>query len=488
MRSGLSMIETYRSERKGFSMKRIFVLAGLLPLVAACSGASDAPQIGGGYTTNQYLSMRASNEKVTSLAQTVTNRTEIVEYAKKMGVVITSDTTQTTASTDGRYASSGTLKPGHSSNPDDREKIPVFNMQYDTAINAFKSMHRIHVASEYDYKNMTDAAIRSGYLIAGGDVNAYNWDELTPENKSEIKEFVDGVYASVLDMFFERETGKPDTWDIEARDQDLDEVALDTTDGTNTIKFNLNDEGEIIGIKLGKQELKRINKDSIFDIQVKGDGYTDTTRTTMAGYGAAKNLKYADFGTIVRNTTRKFMDNTLQDVKVSSKYDAYAGGYDLKQISRSDIAGVDTDMTFDGMAVGYVVATDGSAQKIAGNANLRFKNAVETLTLGFAAGSDAFDGEAKWYDTVIINDGNSSTISFRNNDKVEEKYQLAAMGDSEHITIQDYTGANVKYYGDNNTPSEFVGTATYTETVDDVPGVTMNAGFGGTIVKPTSGN
>ena len=488
MRSRLSMIETYRLERKGFSMKRIFVLASLLPLVAACSGASDAPQVGGGYTTNQYLSMRASNEKVTSLAQTVTNRTEIVEYAKKMGVVVVNGTTQTTDNTDGRWASSGTLKPGHSNNPDDRDKVPVFNMQYDTAINAFKSMHRIHVASDYDYKNMTSAAIRSGYLIAGGDVNAYNWDELTLENKSEIKEFIDGVYANVLDMFFDRKDGKPDTWDIEARDQDLDEIAFDTTDGTNTVKFNLNDEGEIIGIKFGKQESKRVNKESIFDVQVKADGYTDTIRTTMTGYGASKKLKYTDFGTIVRNTTRDFADNTLQDKTVSSEYDAYAGGYDLKQVSRSDIAGTDTDMTFDGMAVGYVVAADGSTQKIAGNANLRFENSVETLNLGFANGSDAFDGEVKWYDTVIINDGNSSTISFKNNNKVEEKYQLAAIGNSEHITIQDYTGANVKYYGDNNAASEFVGTATYTETIDDIPGVTMNTAFGGTLVTPTSGN
>ena len=89
----------------------------------------------------------------------------------------------------------------------------------------------------------------------------------------------------------------------------------------------------------------------------------------------------------------------------------------------------------------------------------------------FASG--ATDVTKKWYDVEIVNDGTDATITFTPNDIVKPEYQLSQTG-----TISDYTGVDIKYYGDNNVVSEFSGTATYTDTAVE-NGVTMNAAFGG---------
>ncbi|MBR4860500.1 MAG: hypothetical protein IKV10_04325, partial [Alphaproteobacteria bacterium] len=102
-------------------MKRILILPSLL-LLAACSSAGEAHRVGGGYTMNEYQNMRISNTNVTALAQTTTNRAEIVEYAKKVGVVVDSGTTQNSTNTS-RVVVSGYIKPGHSTESSDREKV-----------------------------------------------------------------------------------------------------------------------------------------------------------------------------------------------------------------------------------------------------------------------------------------------------------------------------------------------------------------------------
>ena len=447
-------------------MKHILIFPSLI-LLAACSSTGDANRIGGGYTNNEYQQMRASNMQVSSLPQNVTNRMEIVEYAKSVGVVFDSGVAGANVDSS-RYASTpGTVKPGHSNVSSDRDKVPVFNKQYTDAINAFTNMYEIYLNG---FKNLDLLAVRSAYMIAGGDASQYTWDSsLSDDDKSEIRDFISSNALDILDRYFAVDPENPGKYIIEAQSQDLSDIELNMPSGTDKITFNLDEHGEIIGVAIGDSEFSRRNSTGRqFTNTNKTAEYTDKTIASVITRGEKYGLKYSDFGYININTTRDFADKTLLQQTVESSIKPYAGGYALKNISREKLS---DQMRFNGTAVGSVSKTDTDAMLISGNATLNFQDGVETLNMFFASG--ATDVTKKWYDVEIVNDGTDATITFTPNDIVKPEYQLSQTG-----TISDYTGVDIKYYGDNNVVSEFSGTATFTDTAVE-NGVTMNAAFGG---------
>lgn len=462
-------------------MKHIFVLNTLL-LLAACSSTGDAGRVGGGYTMNEYQNVRISNQRVTGLAQEVTNRSDIVNYAIERGVVVASGTSGVQSlSTDGRYANSGSVKPGHSSNQSDRDKIPVFNKQFATAKNAFENMYKIY---SNDFANMDINDIKSAYLIAGGDATDYTWDAtLSDDDKADIQTYITGVAADVFNKFFEQDPENSNAWIIAEKAQNLGDIEMKMASGDDVLTFNLDEYGEIIGIDFADNELTRRNRTQSFVKTEKTSEYTDTTVAVVNGYGMANKLSYADFGKINMATTRDFVDETLANQFINKQELVYAGGYDMKNIDRADVTAMNTEMNFDGMAIGVVTGTDASTITVAGNATLNFKDGVETLGVNFAGGSTAVDNETKWYYMEIVNDGTDASITFKpQTPDIKEQYQLANMTENGK-TVEDYNGFEIKYFGDNNTPTEFAGTATYTDDVEN--GVRLDTAFGGTLVVPS---
>lgn len=455
-------------------MKRTFVLPGLL-LLAACSSTGDAGRVGGGYTMNQYQNMRASNMLVTNLAQTVTNRSEVVDYAKSVGVVV--DTTSQGQSTDtnSRYA----VTPGHSPNQSDRDKIPVANRQFADAVAAFKNMYKIY---SNDDSGITEKELRSAYMIAGGSADDYSWDiSMTDADKDMVREYVSERAVDLLDKYFDKDA--ENGYNFDGRSMDLSDVEMKSVSGDTVLSFDLNEHGEIVGVNLSGDYLTRRNSAGrqFYKTTVsKENGYTDTTNIAIVNYGKEMALQYADFGYITSHTTRTFDDKTLAG-QVVDKISVIAGGYDLKNISRADMVAMDSEMNFDGMAVGVITGKDGTEKIIAGNANLNFKDGVETLRAKFANGSLDVDNEYKWYDVEIENDGTGASITFKPGDnEIDRNYQLSGMTDSGK-TVDNYTDFEILYYGDHGMPSEFVGTATYQDDVEN--GVSMSTAFGGALIK-----
>ena len=458
---------------KGDLMKNIFVLSGLL-LLSACASTGDARPVG---TNSRYLEVRASNSQLTGLAQTVTNRSEMVAYAKSVGLIL-DNTTATEADIDNaRYANAG-----HSNNADSRDKIPVFNNQYNTVKKAFEKMYAIYTDG-FDGMNLKD--IQNAYIISGGKSDDYVWDAtLSDDDKKVIEQQIKKAIETdgLLDKFFDKDSEKPEVYLITDRSQDLSDIDFKSADGTNLFAFNIDEHGEIIGITMNADEYTRRNRGTQFIKTIKTDEQTDTVIASVIGYGLKNKLKYSDFGVMNKQTSRDFIDETLADITVDKTLDVFAGGYSLKNVAREAVVALDKEMDFSGIAVGVVTGQDGTQQRIAANAALNFKDGTENLNMNFSAGTNHAPSDIKWYDVSIVNNGTDMTISFTPKAEINENYQLT--GITEPRTVFDnYDGANIKYYGDNNTPIEFGGTAKYYDNVEN--GVKMDVAFGGSLVQPT---
>lgn len=456
-------------------MKHIFVLPGLL-LLAACSSVGEANRIGGNYTMNEYQNMRVSNTKVTGLAQTATNRAEIVEYAKKVGVVVVANNTSPASESISRPAmSGGHVKPGHSTESSDRDKVAIFNTQYATAQKAFENLYKIY--TNEGFKGLSNLDVKNAYLIAGGNAEDYSWNaDMTDVQKQAIVDFISARAETLLDTYFDRDPDNSDAWIIKNRSQDLSDINLISPSGTDTLTFILDEHGEIIGINDSDTQYTRLSRNNAaFQRRDATKEYTDVTTISLNTFGAANKLSYADFGLKAKNITRTFNDSTKEKTSTTTR-SIFAGGYDLKKINRETINSLDTEMNFDGTAIGVVTAADEDKSQIivAGNAVLNFKNGTETLTAAFNGGSTAVEGETKWYHMEYTNNGTDSAMTFTKNGDIDEKYQLS------NLTPTDNYDVKFEYYGDKGTPSEFVGTATY----NDANGVSMDAAFGGTLIKP----
>ncbi len=458
---------------RGIFMKQIFILSGLL-LLGACASTSDAQPVG---TNSRYLEVRASNSQLTGMSQTVTNRSEIVAYAKSVGLY-GDDTSAAQTLSNNRYANAG-----HSNNADSRDKIPVFNNQYNTAKNAFEKMYKIYTDG---FKGMSLEDIKNAYIISGGDINSYTWDgTLSDDDKQAIATHIKTAIESehLLNRFFDKDPEDSEKYSITDRTQDLSNIDFLDTSGKTTLNFSLDEYGEIVGITMGTDEYTRRNRGTQFVRTAQSDEYTDTIIASVIGYGLKNGLKYSDFGIINKITTRDYTDETLADVTHDKTLDVYAGGYSLKNVSRDDVVALNQEMDFSGTAVGIVTGRDGTQQRIASNAELNFKNGTETLNMNFAGGTNDAPYDIKWYHVSIVNDGTNASIKFTPNTLINENYQLANVPESGKI-IQDFDGVNINYYGDNSVASEFGGTAKYYDDVEN--GVKMDVAFGGTLIEPSN--
>ena len=459
-------------------MKHIFVLPGLM-LLAACSSVGEAGSVGGGYTMNEYQNMRLSNTKVTGLAQTATNRAEIVAHAISTGVVAVADSQNTASGQIARPAmNNGYVKPGHSTESSDRDKVAVFNNQYTTAQKAFENLYKIYTNGLSGLK-LSTTDVKNAYLIAGGKAEDYSWTtDMTDAEEQEVADFISSHAEELLDKYFDRDPENPDAWIIKNRSQDLSDITFSSPSGADTLTFSLDEHGEIIGIKDGNTQYSRLSRNNAsFQKTDTTKEYTDRTTINLKTFGATNKLTYADFGFKTTNVARTFNDLSKDKTSTTTK-SIVAGGYDLKQIARKDVEKINSELNFDGTAIGVVTANDDNKSQIivAGNAVLNFKDGTETLTAAFNGGSTAIEGETKWYHMEYVNNGTDSTMTFTKNGDIEEKYQLSNLAPTENYDVK------FNYYGDRGNPTEYVGTATYTDT----NGVSMDAAFGGTLIKPTT--
>ena len=453
-------------------MKHIYILSGLL-LLGACAGADDAKPVS---TNSRYLEVRASNTQLTSMSQTVTNRSEMVAYAKSVGL-LTDDATAVQALTDNRYANAG-----HSNNADSRDKIPVFNNQYNVVKNAFEKMYAIYTDG---FEGLDLKDIKNAYIISGGDINDYVWDAtLSDDDKSAIAQQIKTAVETdgLLDRFFDKDDEK---YMITDRAQDLSDIDFKSASGTDVFSFTLDEYGEITGIIIDGDEYVRRNRGTVFVRTVETEEQTDTITASIIGYGLKEGLKlkYTDFGMINKQTSRDYKDETLADITVDKALDVYAGGYSLKNVDRQTVAALNSDMDFSGVAAGVVTGQDGTQQRIAADAKLNFKAGTETLDMNFSGGSLLAPSDMKWYHVSITNDGTDSTITFVPKADINENYQLTGIGAS-GTTFDNYNGAVINYYGDNDAPSEFSGTAKYEDYIEN--GVKMDVAFGGVLDKPAA--
>lgn len=206
----------------------------------------------------------------------------------------------------------------------------------------------------------------------------------------------------------------------------------------------------------------------------------------VKAYGKTLGLRYSDFGT-VRGT---YQVADITGTKNGLGY-IFAGGYGIKQVDPKDMSG---KMTFSGTAYGSVMyhtnEWDGTATDeyldIESDAKLVFDNGKETLTMNF---SENKKSDNKWYDIKYTKENDIIDIELTNGDKIATQNQKFMFNDIENggkvneKTFADMTnklgyhdttlenGRNLvqlgsldtKYYGDNDIPSEAVGTTTLME-------------------------
>ena len=430
-------------------MKYIFVLPSLL-LLAACSSVGDAHMIGGRVDT-----VNDSNARITNMRTSVDNRLEVIDYAQKAGVI--SDSTSTTSSyniTQSRPSFSG---PNYNREPNVRDpQSEKIGPLYEQALTAFKNMYKVHTDG---LGGLSETEIKNAYLIAGGTEDP---TELTNE---QIKNFIDGNYASVLNKFFDLGT-EPNTWVFEPKKESLTDVEMKIVSSDDVLTFTLDESGQIMEVRLADGGYVRTgNKSNTFWSKNATTGDETTIRLKASG-----NLKYSDYGRFSKAIKSAETDKT------TTEYAFFAGGYDLKHIDRSKVAlaaGEDS-LDFKGTAMGIVRnSTKDEQMLVSGDATLNFMNGTETLNMLFSNDSQ----KKNWYDVQITDNGTTQTISFAPNSAVAEKYQLSDLNPS-----GNYDGMRVDYYGDRGNPTEYVGTATYTDT----NGVSMDAAFGGSLVKPNA--
>lgn len=243
------------------------------------------------------------------------------------------------------------------------------------------------------------------------------------------------------------------------------------------MKFSLSDNGVVTAIKFADATGSNTGTDDAkYKTYVRSGNSTifrsssgDDIKKISIGSGgnlSDKNaLQYSDFGTIVFGNDAKNM-----------YYATYTGGYKSKEIKNPDVNG----MSFSGAAKGYVYGRDDDVLLVSGDATL-------------SADGKSFEAKFNnWY-TVNVNDDVMTFKDYKfgqnNTDKDPDKYKDPNKDkDLDNYKFRNESDGEMKfsatYYGDNNTPSEVVGSFGYTEnfvpTKDDTgSAVRLDAAFGG---------
>lgn len=241
--------------------------------------------------------------------------------------------------------------------------------------------------------------------------------------------------------------------------------------------------GEITGFVMvgddvdenGEKEADKVftRNGDVFEGVVEGNA----AKLKYQSLGKEMGLRYSDFGKL---------DISLMD----GWSPVFIGGYDIKNVKDAEMP-TDSSLTFDGVAVGHVVAVrDGEP-----DAQVLNENAQKNAKLVF----DATGGTPKqtltasfdnWYDIEYTKNGNEKGSVTFSNRKGSEAYYL--MSDTDGHATMDVEGEDFRYFGDNNIPTEAVGMIQVrdcpggrcTDWVDENAGETadevrMNLGFGG---------
>lgn len=301
------------------------------------------------------------------------------------------------------------------------------------------------------------------------------------------------------------------------RDFNLGDVAFTMASASNgdragakdLITFDVKDNGEIGGIHLWTYRsddgtlvpvpgadvvATRVNWDNLFTVsqtreQDDGSVVNVSGAVSVDTYGRDFDLTYSDFGLLTGNiTTTTTGPDGAENTVVQKQYEPFAGGYTNKEIAYNDIKNIETEYVFNnGRAIGSVKARDGSDDlSLRGTANLRFHvddtGPTETLNMKFS----------NWYNVTIVKDADNADIQFSaNGAQIKDVYRFtsADANDGEFSTSDflngDYNGTivtdnnapygklDIKYYGDDNRPTEATGVMKYIN-----EGIEANIAFG----------
>lgn len=421
-------------------MKKISLLSCLVALTA-CGGGDSAHKIDTTNTKNELVAIQAFNSEVIGITQSVNNQSDTVSYVHAaLGIHGTSPIASTDGNTDNRI--------GHSTTQTDRIPDNIMGKQYMAAVEKLKTLTKF--TDDTEFAGLTPTQLVESYKIIGGKTD-YSVDELSDEDKSSIRTAVLAKYQDILNRFFEYDSEAAD-WRWEPMSRGLADLELETVDG-DTIKLVLNDKGRIIAVdSITGGATKSFSRTTKNNFQ-----YTDgevTGTAVLSSLGAKYRLKYSDFGSfgVMKNVTT---DSGVESHPVST--DFYAGGYDIKRVMPADMSG---EHQFTGHAIGSVTATDGATLALDGATKLVFDDGNETLSMNFA--------ESKWHDVEISRTaGGAANIAFSGDEGIDERFIMTdgTMGDDK---------LDIRYYGDNNAPTEFSGMAQHADT-----NATMNVVFGG---------
>ena len=182
----------------------------------------------------------------------------------------------------------------------------------------------------------------------------------------------------------------------------------------------------------------------------------------LKGKDLKKQLHYADFGYDTLTTVGQ---------EEEPDYSVVAGGYDIKKVDLNQPEFANKKLNFSGTAIGaksYNDDEDYISEKIStndGSATLSFDNGQETLVMPFN----------DYYTVTVNKNGNNSNIEFTDYKGSDNNFKFTK---ESGITTgsTDYAFVNIKYFGDNNAPSESVGTVYYEEHSGQYPA--FEAAFG----------
>jgi hypothetical protein len=270
--------------------------------------------------------------------------------------------------------------------------------------------------------------------------------------------------------------------------------------GTDTLKFIVDNNGKIDGIKYidntgaGAEgyspdvlygKMARIGNSDTFDLA------SDDTAGEIQyiSYAQEIGLSYSDFGVMRINGTVDSYDGegnkTIQNIENADI--AFTGGYDVKKIDKSELS---ADATFAGIAKGSVASAGDArfAQIEDKNATLVFNEATgsETLSADFSAGAGAIED---WYKIDVVKSNGTVTFSIDDTGKtIASDIQIPTptadlTPDTFENPNSETVGFEANYYGENKTPGEATALFQYQYCPDGAcdGGQNINAfiGFGG---------
>ena len=300
----------------------------------------------------------------------------------------------------------------------------------------------------------------------------------------------------------------------------LKDVMFDTVEGgrITRLKFNVNPQtGEVESIEYPDAQeimdeasqipndytditigpIKRDGKTAFFVEPVElPDGTPINARHEYVSYAKELGLRYSDFGVLKTDATQ-----IPGAEEYGIQYTPFAGGYTTKAVETDRMMELakNGEMTFTGLARGtlnrfYIDEDGNNHEQSLDNNGLRDDNATLVFaTDGTQTLSADFDN---WYGIQAIKnaDGTNQFKIVRGNENVPAKFSVTPGTDTklpEDMPINTNGGTTnermrfvVRYYGDNNIPSEATGMVMYQfnpkplETGDPDGNINLKLGFG----------